>query len=226
MPKNPTQLFPLALGLGLVAGCSSELPGTQIGVEDGFACEVVSTELLTDLEAVPDGFSASPQDLLDGVLGAFSGDQLDEDEQPDGTTARVTVSDPGDDLSLVRYEVAEDSDDGGNDLSHLCPPVLLVDLSFTLEAEGLPDFAAVLETRISTEGESGRSPTRRGTSPGPCPRRPPSTPTTSTRSTPTPCSPAPAGLGGPTSPGWPTTPARWSRTATCPPPMSCCSWRA
>ena len=155
MPMNPTQLFPLALGLGLLAGCSSERPGTQIGVEDSLMCEVLSTEVLTDLDAVPDGFSASPQDLLDGVLGAFSGDQLDEEEQPNGATARVTVSDPGEAVNLVRYEVVAETD-GGNtdDLSHLCPPVLLVDLSFTLEAEGLPDFAALLETRISAEGES------------------------------------------------------------------------
>ena len=66
-----------------LGGCA-ERPdrlGTQIGFEEELRCELVSSETLTDLLAIPDGLARSPRDVIDGLAGAFSGPQLEEEEE-------------------------------------------------------------------------------------------------------------------------------------------------
>lgn len=56
------------LCLFTVTGC-----GTQIGTENAFGCQVDSEEDVSDLSTAPSGFSLTPQEALDQVLGDFAG---------------------------------------------------------------------------------------------------------------------------------------------------------
>ncbi len=151
---TPTSTWTTILGVGLLTAC-----GTQIGTEDALECLLVSSETLADLDAVPDGFERSPRETVDALLGDFAGFQLGEEEDEVlETTASLGVADTGGDVLLERYEPSTDPEL----LAEHCPPRLVADLAFTLEAEGLPTWTASVATTfyedralVETEGEDG-----------------------------------------------------------------------
>ena len=141
----------------LLTACGiGQRTGTQVGTEDALRCVELSSEVPSDLEAVPDGFDGSPRALIDAQLGAFTGPQLDDQEQPTSDSASLLVEDPESDVLLLRYEAEVDGGfgDATDDVGAYCPPALIVDLTFTMQADGIPDFSEVLSTRIGPEGET------------------------------------------------------------------------
>ena len=141
-----------------LGGCA-ERPdrlGTQIGFEEELRCELVSSETLTDLLAIPDGLARSPRDVIDGLAGAFRGPQLEEEEEsgdqplePSDGQAWLTVVDPGGPVTLEHFEGVSHTD--GGDVSHLCPPTYTFDLEVILAADGLPTFQSTLSVVHSDE---------------------------------------------------------------------------
>lgn len=145
----------LAAPLLLTACGISQRAGTQIGVEEEFRCMEVSSTVLTDLDAIPEGFDSAPNALVAAQIGSFSGPQLDAQEQPTAQGASLQVAQVPGEVVLLRY--AADSDDAGlstDEMAPHCPPALVMDLSFSLQAEGLPDYSEILSTRIGPEGEA------------------------------------------------------------------------
>jgi hypothetical protein len=145
-----------------LCACDPDRWGTQIGTEDTLTCEVVSTDVLTDLDAVPDDFTLSPNAMLDGLVNTYSGEQTDGEQgdtgegyQPNGLAAELVVANPGGDVVLTRTlpdfseeDLATLDDD---DLVRICPPFLTTTLSYTLTAEGLPVLQTDLATNISPD---------------------------------------------------------------------------
>ncbi len=141
----------IAISFSLSA-CGAFGHGTQIGFEDSFVCEVISSETVADLDTIAAGFDRSPRDVIDGLTGSFSGPQLDELEEPTADLAWLTVADTGGPVIAEQYQ-AVSGQDGGDDLSHLCAPVYFFDLDVVLTADGLPTFASTLSA-ASSEGSS------------------------------------------------------------------------
>lgn len=146
----------LAAPLLLTACGITQRAGTQIGVEDQLQCVEISSEVLTDLEAVPDGFDAAPSALIALQTGRFTGPQLDEQESPTAESASLQVAQVEGDVVLRRYEAETDDSEGfgTDDLAAHCPPALFLDLSFALQADGISDYSETLSTRLGTEGEA------------------------------------------------------------------------
>jgi hypothetical protein len=141
----------------LLTACGiTQRSGTQIGVEDALRCVQVSSEVLSDLESVPEGFDGAPSALIAAQVGLFSGPLLDDQEQPTDQVASLSVTQPQGDVVLRRYEAETDADTGmgTDDVAAYCPPALFVELSFSLQAEGIPDYSETLSTRIGPEGEA------------------------------------------------------------------------
>lgn len=132
--------------LGLVA-CGD----TPISTTDQLSCTELSSEVLADLDAVPDGFDGSPRGLIDGVLGSYAGFQLDEFEQETTDQAWATIADLGSDVSLTRF--ASNIDDSSELASDPCPPRLTTTLAATLAMDGVPSLDGVLATRLGPDGE-------------------------------------------------------------------------
>lgn len=148
----------LLASLVLTAGCAQEHPGTQIGSEDELRCELISSDLVTDLTLTPDGFTTSPRDLIDSLVGDFSGPPLDDQEQPTAGTVELAVTDPGGDVTVERFEAAVDDGDGvtADSLADACPPRYVTTLGFHLESDDLPTFDAVLPVQ-GNDGLGGAS---------------------------------------------------------------------
>ena len=147
------RLAPLPLLL-MLSGCApADSPGTQVGVEDSFTCETISSVDVQDLTAIPEGFTLSPRAAIDAAVGTFAGPPLDENEQATAGSVQLTVTDVGGTVVLERYQpvfLADDPGDGELNPA-LCPPRLFSDLSYTLAADGLPVFAATLETTFTDQ---------------------------------------------------------------------------
>ena len=79
---HPTRLWPLALTVTFAA-CDKGGGGDL--TEDLYGCQEDDTVAITDLDALPDGFSATPQATLDLMTGAFTGDLVHATEALPGT---------------------------------------------------------------------------------------------------------------------------------------------
>lgn len=148
MNMQRTPIFAAPLLLGLMA-CKQGWNGTQIGVGHMLYCEEVSSELLSDLEAIPEGLSLSPLDAIEGLSGTFSGPQGLEEGESAGEDASLITSAASQEVRLIRYEPS----DAEVDPIH-CPPNYEVELDFALTADGMPGLQTSLTTRISSEGEA------------------------------------------------------------------------
>lgn len=92
----------LALTLA-VAACDKKGGGGDL-TEDLYGCQEDESVDLTDLSAVPDGFSASPQATLDLLTGAFTGDLVRDSGALPGTLT-ITSTGRG---ALVHRSVHDD----------------------------------------------------------------------------------------------------------------------
>lgn len=147
-------LSTLALLTTLSACAVGEHPGSQIGSEEDFSCTLLSSEVLTDLSAVPDGMSLSPQAAIDGAVGTWQGAALDDQEQPTSGSVTLTVTHAGGAVTLERFEATLDPsspESGTVDSAAHCPARYSSDLVFTLAADGLPAFEATIETTLRDE---------------------------------------------------------------------------
>ncbi len=152
--------------LALIAALALPGCGTQIGTEDELICGLVSSETLTDLTAVPEGFELSPRDTIDALLGSFTGHPFSDEVVDTGphsseerfdleTAVALTVSDPGGDVVLERYEESS----GDEALAEHCPSVFVVELDYTLEADGLPTFSGAVSTALRDQPEGAHAET-------------------------------------------------------------------
>ncbi len=105
------------IGIGALAAC-----GTQIGAEDEESdCAIVTSNVLSDTSAVPDGFDESVDDALARLTGTFTGTITSHGEEVEygyatappnaltlGASVTLTVTRAGDDVVLDEY----DSDEG------------------------------------------------------------------------------------------------------------------
>ena len=137
-----------ALALIGLSGCQGPWRGTQIGVENMLLCQEVSSEVLTDLDAVPEGFSQSPREVIDALSGSFSGVRLEEEELPTEDEVSLSVADGGGSVTLIRYEPSDDEV-----AAEHCPPVYNADLDFSLTSDTLPALQVSLTARLTADGE-------------------------------------------------------------------------
>lgn len=123
------------------------------GDEALVGCVAVTTEVLTDLDAVPDGFGAASSALLAAVTGTFAGDLA---RAPGGTLAVTLGLTRTGDVKLERREWvdATPGDDGGIEpaLGEDCPDVLRFDAAATLVAGTALDEAFTADVTVDTEG--------------------------------------------------------------------------
>jgi len=134
---------PLILTL-VATACSegAERPGTQIGVEEELFCTLLSSETVTDLDEIADGFALSPRDVIDSLTGTYLGQQLNDYEEPTADAASLTVGDPASPVTVEHYEATDDMD--GGDVAHLCPSQYTFELEVALHADGFPAFEGTI----------------------------------------------------------------------------------
>ena len=102
--------FALSLVFLAATGCGYEEPdqGTQIGLEDSF-CVFESTDVVTDLTEAPEGFDASAQEVLDGLLNTFEGFVWIEDtEVVTADPATLILDEPEPEIWLTRQRHEEE----------------------------------------------------------------------------------------------------------------------
>ncbi|MEO0600964.1 MAG: hypothetical protein AAF211_05980 [Myxococcota bacterium] len=153
----------IVLPFAVLAGaCSSDEPagfGTQVGVEEELRCEVRDEIVLTDLDAIPDAFSDSPNTILADLPGPFTGALLGEDEVVMGGDATLEFGVPAADLTLVTFDAVDTLDGSAIAQDEMavppCPPQLTVDVDVTLAADGYPTFDGTIPIMISPESEGG-----------------------------------------------------------------------
>jgi len=104
------------IGMGALAAC-----GTQIGAEDDESdCEIVTSNVLSDTSAAPDGFDESVDGALARLTGTFTGTITSHGEEVEygsatappnaltlGALVTLTVTRAGDDVVLDEYESDE-----------------------------------------------------------------------------------------------------------------------
>lgn len=133
----------LALAIVGATGC-----GSQIGTEDAFGCEVISTEPVGD--TTPDGFDVSPTAARNAVVGSFSGTITLEDEST--VDLILTVSSDAD-MEVQRREAT-----GGDEFIEPaadplgCGDVYALDATVKLAAGTALDETVDTTILITTDG--------------------------------------------------------------------------
>lgn len=130
--------------------CNSVFPGTQVGTEEQLTCTQISSETLSNLDEIPDGFALSPREVIDGLGGSYTGLQMDENEAPTSETVSLLVSDPSSIVTVQYYSGGEDDIEYYEDP---CPPRYLFELDFTLDADGFPLFNGTVEVNYTANAD-------------------------------------------------------------------------
>lgn len=144
--------------LASITACSADQPagsGTQVGIEEVVVCRVSDEVQLTDLDAIPEGFSDSPNTILDQLSGTFTGPLLAEEEVVLGGEATLVMSVPSAEVTLVTFDVefTDGAESEGYDESGVCPPALALELDLTLTAEAFPSFSGQIPATVSAEDQ-------------------------------------------------------------------------
>lgn len=118
-----------------------------------YGCIADDTVAITDLGAVPDGFTESPQATIDRMTGAFSGDLTRPTSTLPGT---LTVTSTGR-ASLVHRSIHSDGGQElaiGTDTDLECPDVLALPAVFGLSSPAALNASFDADITVTTEGTS------------------------------------------------------------------------
>lgn len=141
----------------LLFACGRGANGTQIGVENGLVCEVVSDVLVTDLSVVPDGFTTSAAALFEGHWGTHElmvSSQPDEAPLASGESIMLTLSHEGAEIRALIYEGHNSQDPSENGIP--CGRKYVTDVSATVAHDSV-DWEGTVELVFDEEGDvSGR----------------------------------------------------------------------